>query len=110
MSLGSGGGMDPDGNGQIQACSGWGEYQTYLGDALESCVDYVGRLQRSIEGEIPSDRHYFVEKAGALKEWVTILLARCAEIKGWIEDGGFLRWTWTIARVLFRAVAHCEFS
>jgi hypothetical protein len=74
-------------NGQAQASSGWGEYQPYIGDALESCVDYVGRLQRSIEGEIVPDRHYFVEKASALKEWATILLARCEEIEGWIEGG-----------------------
>lgn len=73
-------------NDHVQVGSGWGEYQPYIGDALECCVDHVGRLQRSIEGEIPSDRHYFVEKASALKEWATILLARCEEVEGWIES------------------------
>ncbi len=72
-------------NGQGQANSDWAEYQPYIGDALESCVDYVGRLQRSIEGEITSDRHYFVEKASALKEWATTLLTRCEETERWIE-------------------------
>ncbi len=72
-------------NSQAQVSSDWGEYQPYIDDALESCVDYVGRLQRSIEGEITSDRHYFVEKASALPEWAAILLTRCEETERWIE-------------------------
>jgi hypothetical protein len=71
----------------VQAGRGWREYQPYIGDALESCVDHVGRLQRSIEGEIAPDRYYFVEKASALREWATILLLRCEESERWIEGG-----------------------
>jgi len=73
-------------NDHVQAGSGWGEYQPYIGGALERCADYVGRLQRSSEDEIASDRHYFVEKASALKEWATILLVRCEEVESWIES------------------------
>ncbi|MDQ3766902.1 MAG: hypothetical protein M3346_06105 [Actinomycetota bacterium] len=79
--------MNTDVHDQAQAGSCWGEYQTYLGDALESCVDYVGRLQGSIRGEIAPDRHYFVEKASALREWATILIVRCEESERWIEGG-----------------------
>jgi hypothetical protein len=79
--------MKADVNDQAQAGCGWGEYQTYIRDALERCDDYAGRLQRSIEGEIAQDRHYFVEKASALREWATILLARCEETERWIEGG-----------------------
>lgn len=74
-------------NDHVRAGSGWDEYHPYIGDALEGCVDCVGRLQRSFEGEITSDRHYFVEKASALREWATILLTRCEEVEGWIERG-----------------------
>lgn len=85
--LGSPGGVGADIKGHVQARCGWGEYQSYIRDALESCADYVGRLQRSLEGETAPDRHYFVEKASALKEWATILLARCEETERWIEGG-----------------------
>ena len=73
-------------NDHLRAESGWGDYRPYVGDALERCADSVGRLQRSSENEIASDRHYFVEKASALKEWATILLVRCEEVEGWIES------------------------
>ena len=73
-------------NDHLRAESGWGDYRPYVGDALERCADSVGRLQRSSEDEIASDRHYFVEKASALKEWATILLVRCEEVESWIES------------------------
>jgi hypothetical protein len=77
--------MNVDVNDQAQAGCGWGEHRPYIGYALECCADYVDRLQRSFEGEISPDRYYFVEKADALKEWATLLVARCEEVKGWIE-------------------------
>ena len=73
-------------NDHVEAESGWGDHRRYVGDALGRCADYVGRLQLSSEGEVASDRHYFVEKASALKEWATILLARCEEVESWIES------------------------
>jgi hypothetical protein len=62
-------------------------YQPYIGDALECYADYVGRLQRSIDGEIAPDRHYFVEKASAPRAWATVPITRCQESERWIEGG-----------------------
>ena len=80
--------MGADVKSHVQAGStGIGEHLPYIEDALERCADYVGRLQRSIEGEIAPDRHYFVEIASALKEWAAVLVARCEETERWIEGG-----------------------
>jgi hypothetical protein len=70
---------------EVGARSGWGDYRDYIGDALACCVDYVGRLQRSFDGEIAPDRHYFLEKAEELQYWATNLVARCEEIQKFIE-------------------------
>lgn len=51
------------------------------------CVDYVGRLQRSLAGEIAPDRYYFLEKAHELQYWATNLVQRCEEIEGWVAEG-----------------------
>ena len=79
----------------VRARNGWGEYQSHVEDALASCVDYGGRLQRSLRGEIAPDRHYFLSKAHALEEATNHLVRRCEEIERWIEadrtgsaDGG----------------------
>ena len=79
----------------VRARSGWGNYQSRVEDALASCVVYVGRLQRSLRGEIAPDRHYFLSKGYALQEVTTHLVGRCQEIERRIEadqagsaDGG----------------------
>jgi hypothetical protein len=46
-------------NGQAQHGSGWGEYQPYIGDALESCINYVSCLHGATDGEIAPERRYF---------------------------------------------------
>lgn len=85
--LGSPEGVGADIKSHVQAGCGWREYQPYIANALECCADYVGRLLRSIEVEIAPDRHYFVEKASALREWATVLVTRCKETERWIEGG-----------------------
>ena len=65
---------------------GWGRYRSVVGDALASCVDYVGRLQRSFNYEIANDRFYFMDKASALLEAAELLVRRCEEVDGWIKE------------------------
>lgn len=69
---------------EVRARSGWGEYHSYILDALSICIDYASRLERSIAGEIAPDRHYFLEKADALQRSATILVERCEEVEHWI--------------------------
>ena len=85
--MGSLSGVGADVKDHFQVGSDWGEHRPYIGDALERCSDYVSRLQRSIQGEIAPDRHYFVEKTSALKEWAIVLVARCEETERWIVGG-----------------------
>jgi hypothetical protein len=73
---------------EVRRRSGWGEYQSYVEDALESCLDYAGRLQRSLRGDIAPDRHYFLSKADALQEAATRLLACCEDVESLIEADG----------------------
>jgi hypothetical protein len=65
---------------------GWGPYRSVVGDALASCVDYVGRLQRSFNAEIASDHFYFLDKASALLEAAELLVSRCEEVDRWISE------------------------
>lgn len=85
--LDSPGGVGADIKGHVQAGCGWGEYQPNIANALECCADYIGRLPRAIEGEIAPDRHYFVKKASAIREWATVLVTRCERPERWIEGG-----------------------
>ena len=65
---------------------GWGPYRTVVGDALASCIDDVGRLQRSFHAEIASDRFYVLDKASALLESSELLVRRCEEVDGWLKE------------------------
>ena len=44
----------------------WGPYRATIEDHLDTCADYLGRLRRSLAGEIAPDRHYFADKAHQL--------------------------------------------
>ena len=44
----------------------WHPYRSTVEDHLGSCTDYLGRLRRSLAGEIAPDRHYFADKAHQL--------------------------------------------
>jgi hypothetical protein len=41
----------------------WGPYLAAIEGHLDTCADYLGRLRRSLAGEIAPDRHYFADKA-----------------------------------------------
>jgi hypothetical protein len=43
-----------------------------------------GRLQRSFNAEIASDRFYFLDKANAFLEAAELLVCRCEEVDRWI--------------------------
>jgi hypothetical protein len=40
-----------------------GPYRATIEDHPDTCADYLGRLRRSLTGEIAPDRHYFADKA-----------------------------------------------
>jgi hypothetical protein len=46
----------------------WGAYRPAIEDHLAACADYLGRLERSLTGEIAPDRHYFSDKAHQLHQ------------------------------------------
>lgn len=46
----------------------WGAYRPAIEDHLAACADYLGRLERSLAGEIAPDRHYFSDKAHQLHQ------------------------------------------
>ena len=37
----------------------WGPYRATIEDHVDTCTDYLGRLRRSLAGEIAPDRHHF---------------------------------------------------
>ena len=49
----------------------WGPYRSTIEDDLATCADYLGRLQRSLAGEIAPDRHYFHDKVHQLQKRAT---------------------------------------
>ena len=62
----------------------WGPYHDHIGEGLAHCADYLGRLQRSLAGEIAPDRHYFTTKAQALRDASTGLLRRARDVERWL--------------------------
>jgi hypothetical protein len=62
----------------------WGPYRAAIEDHLASCADYLGRLQRSLAGEIAPDRHYFRSKAHQLELVARSLVRRAQDIEGWL--------------------------
>jgi hypothetical protein len=65
----------------------WGPYHDHIGEGLAHCVDYLGRLQRSLAGEIAPDRHYFTTKAQALRDASVGLLRRARDVERWLAEG-----------------------
>ena len=62
----------------------WGPYQDHIGEGLAHCADYLGRLQRSLAGQIAPDRHYFTTKAVALRDASVGLLRRARDVERWL--------------------------
>ena len=62
----------------------WGPYQDHIGEGLAHCADYLGRLQRSLAGEIAPDRHYFTTKSQALRDAAVGVLRRARDVERWL--------------------------
>jgi hypothetical protein len=62
----------------------WGPYRGHVEQGLAHCADYLGRLQRSLAGEIAPDRHYFTTKAAALRDAAVGLLRRARDVERWL--------------------------
>ncbi len=62
----------------------WGPFHDHIGEGLAHCADYLGRLQRSLVGEIAPDRHYFGAKARALRDASVGLLGRVRDVERWL--------------------------
>jgi hypothetical protein len=63
----------------------WGPYRPAVEDQMAACADYLGRLQRSLAGEIAPDRHYFNDKAYQLQELARALVRRGQDIERWLN-------------------------
>jgi hypothetical protein len=63
----------------------WGPYRPAVEDHVAACADYLGRLQRSLAGEIAPDRHYFNDKAYQLQEVARGLVRRGQDIERWLN-------------------------
>lgn len=66
----------------------WGPWHGHVAEGLDSCADYLDRCRRSVEGDIAPDRHYFAEKARALRDASVSLVGRCAEVERWLGECG----------------------
>lgn len=62
----------------------WGPWHDHIDEGLAHCADYLGRLQRSLAGDIAPDRHYFMTKAAALRDAATGLLGRAHDVEHWL--------------------------
>jgi hypothetical protein len=72
-----------DANGQ--GTDPWGPYRPAIEDHVAACADYLGRLHRSLAGEIASDRHYFNDKAYQLQEVARALVRLGQDIERWLN-------------------------
>jgi hypothetical protein len=62
----------------------WGAYRCTVSDRLAACEDYLGRLRRSLAGDIAPDRHYFAEKALALRDAAQTLVEGAEDVEWWL--------------------------
>ena len=62
----------------------WGPYRQAVADRLASCADYLGRLQRSLDGEAAPDRHHFTTRAHDLYEAARDLVRLTQEVEHWL--------------------------
>ena len=66
----------------------WGPYQATIQDHLDSCADYLGRLRRSLAGEIAPDRNYFADKAHQLHNAARRMVRIVQDIDRWLGECG----------------------
>jgi hypothetical protein len=64
----------------------WGPYRPTIEDHLDACADYLGRLRRSLAGEIAPDRHYFADKAHELHSAARRMLRVVQDIDRWLGE------------------------
>jgi len=64
-----------------------GEHREHIADLLASCDDYLRRIRRTLQGGHTS-RHYVTEKAQALRNAASSLLAGCHDVEGWLRQCG----------------------
>jgi hypothetical protein len=66
----------------------WGPYRATIEDHLDCCADYLGRLRRSLAGEIAPDRHYFADKAHQLHNAALRMVRIVQDIDRWLGECG----------------------
>lgn len=66
----------------------WGPYRSAVEGRLDTCDDYLGRLRRSLAGEIAPDRFYFGDKAHALRDAAQTLVDGVDDIEWWLGTCG----------------------
>ncbi|MGH9235562.1 MAG: hypothetical protein ACRD0R_19755 [Acidimicrobiales bacterium] len=64
----------------------WGPYRATIDDHLDTCADYLGRLRRSLAGEIAPDRHYFADKAHQLHTAARRMVRIVQDIDCWLGE------------------------
>ncbi len=64
----------------------WHPYRSTIEDHLGTCTDYLGRLRRSLAGEITPDRHYFADKAHQLHAATRRMVRLIQDIDSWLGD------------------------
>ncbi len=62
----------------------WGPHRAAVTDRLETCADYLGRMQRSLTGEAAPDRHYFATRAHDLYESARDLVRLTEAVEHWL--------------------------
>ena len=62
----------------------WGPYRSGVEECLAACEDLLGRLRRSLAGEIAADRLYFSDKAHGLRDAAQSLVDRVDDIEWWL--------------------------
>jgi hypothetical protein len=66
----------------------WGPYRSAVQERLDICDDYLGRLRRSLAGEIAPDRFYFGDKAHALRDAAQALIDGVDDVEWWLGTCG----------------------
>jgi hypothetical protein len=64
----------------------WHPYRSTVEDHLGTCTDYLGRMRRSLAGEIAPDRHYFADKAHQLHAATRRMVRLVQDIDSWLGD------------------------
>lgn len=66
----------------------WGPYRETVEEHLAACADYLGRLRRSLDGEISTDRHYFADKAHQLHTSARRMVRTVQDVERWLGECG----------------------